>query len=85
MGRSILDWSHQRCLTAGRYGPAMKSGMVPCPLWPRSEGSEPMESTVTTAPPADEAEVEAVLARLSAQMREVRGNRCRRMMPRLPV
>jgi uncharacterized coiled-coil DUF342 family protein len=31
-----------------------------------------MESTVTTVPPADEAEVEAVLARLSAQMREVR-------------
>ena len=31
-----------------------------------------MESTVTTAPPADEAEVEARARRLSAQMREVR-------------
>jgi uncharacterized coiled-coil DUF342 family protein len=36
------------------------------------EGGYTMETVVTTSPPTNEAEVEAVLARLSEQMREVR-------------
>ena len=39
MGRSILDWSHQRCLTAGRYGPTMESGMVLAHFGPVLKGA----------------------------------------------
>jgi len=41
-------------------------------IGPQVAGKHAMETAVTTSPPIDEAEVEAVLARLSEQMREVR-------------
>jgi len=38
----------------------------------RQGGSRKMETTITTDPPTNEAEAEAVLARILEQMREVR-------------